>query len=347
MKKITEKFNDINIPAELRSIFDSTITDGVKVFAKQNKLSIEDTCDLFVDKLSNVSFETYNPEMLDMNNKEDRKLMFVQGLTKITIEDTEKSDSKISRKILINQDNIGTDVAKSTLMHEIYHAALASKKLKSRNLQNVYEMGSHEVILDKGQVVSDKGHMMHEALVAKMEKEFCKKNGIKFNEKGLFASGYTNEIRTIEKLEKILGSRILPRDSLEMLKIKHGHKIEDLASSMDERDVVGSEKILDEMLDDRIKSSENDIMSKGALLARKIRRKVKTSFNNLLSGRSDEIKKLPAEIREQENVVEQEKTKNNKFQEFLSSQVNKNPTVESFEKTNTKVRTKEQNDKIY
>jgi len=234
-----------NISEELSPHFAEIINSGIEVFAKENDMSLDEATALFERKLHSVTIRTFDEKNITRNSpREEQELLFKSGLTQCKV-DPEKPNEPVIKTININNYLLeDPNELKSTLIHEIFHAVLSDDKLTFRNGQYVHNMGCSETLFEDGKHVGTTGHMMHEALVARMQKNFCKKEGIKFEEKGLFSSAYVEELKRLQKFEKLTGVRISPRNTLSQLKLIHGQEIESFATSLDTHDYSKCDDIL-------------------------------------------------------------------------------------------------------
>ena len=237
MNKNLYNFEAPNISSELLQPFTQIIPSGIEVFAKENNLSLDDATALFEKKLQGVTIKTFNVEDITLgSSEEEQQLLFKMGLTKCKV-NPDRPNEPATKIIYINDSLLANPAElKSTFIHEIFHTVLSADELTFKNGQHTYSMGCSETTFENGSCTGTKAHMLHEVLVARMEKRFCKKEGIPFIEYGLFASGYADGIRRLEKFERLTGCKLSPNASFDSLKIIFGDKLEVFSTLLDTGD---------------------------------------------------------------------------------------------------------------
>ena len=243
------KFNQSNMPkiedVQIKTAFEESIDSAIKVFAKENRIGEEEATKLFETKLKNVPIR-----FEDLN--------FKSGRTDMAL-DLDNPQQEVKKTISLNNYlSEDKDKLKSNLAHEVFHLVVSDDKMQSRNRNYVYNKGCHETVFEDKKVISSKGDAMHEALVARMEKKFCQREKIKFEENGLFASGYIKNIDLLEKIEKAVGIKIKPESKLSDLSMVMGKSVEQIAELMDKGEYAACKDKILELKDEKIQQKYGD-----------------------------------------------------------------------------------------
>lgn len=315
--KLFDDSNRPNLPDELKDTFDEIIDIGIKVFAKSNNMGQAEVAKLFEEKLSKVSIKIVNVENTTSESSErEKQLRFVHGLTDCIV-NPEKPEQDVRKNIYLNSFVLlDKNSLKSTLMHEIYHVVLAGDKLERRGLNYVFNMGCSESVFENGECKSQTGHMMHEAMVARMQKEFCKKMNIPFYDKGLLGSGYAEAMKLLKNYEKIIGKKILPITKMSLIEMMFGEDSRNFAKMLDEKKYMECDEFLNQ-IDNRIlpkiiRSIKNNSID--------FYKKINTIFKSKRGGilLPEQTSKEVQENGNQVLNVNEEKTKVDKFRKRIS-----------------------------
>ena len=303
---------------EILETFREMIGTGLEVFAKENNMNINDATQLFQTKLNNIPIRIFDERTLKQDYPEiEERLSLKLGVTDLVF-DPNNSEKPVQKAIYLNSCLLGDkEELKSTFMHEMYHLVLSDDKLNFRNGQYVYNLGCHETCFENGNVVNNVGRQLHEGLVARMQKKFCQKEGIKFQEKGLFASGYTNEIKIIDKFEKISGRKISPNKKLASLKFDC-KEIEEIAKLLDNSEYDKCEEVLKEYKDKKIEQTYGSGIANLVRNIRNVKDNVVLGISNIFN-KNKEVKMLeaPKNISDTEDNIPKVKTASQKFAESL------------------------------
>lgn len=302
-----------NISEELQQPFSEIISSGIAVFAEANNISLSEATAFFESKLQNVTIQTFDEKNITIkSSKEEKELLFKEGLSQCRV-NPDNPDEPANKTIYINNYLLeDPNQLKSTLIHEIFHTVLSDDKLTFREGHYVHNTGCMESTFENGNYTGTRGRMMHEALVARMQKSVCQREGIKFEEKGLFTSAYVEPIKRLQKFEKLIGSKISPSSTLSSLEFLHGEKLTNLVNALDSNDYSRCDEILFEIQNKRSPISRG--YYKFLNFAQKTGEKIKTIFNT----KKPLMLESSNEHTLQEHSIQPKKTREETFRDEIS-----------------------------
>lgn len=271
---------EYDVDDKLEGSFYEIIDSCIDVFASENGMSKEEAKEMFKQRLSSTSIKVSD------------SLFMERGRTTPHI-DTDNINQPVKKEIEINKNLLeNKKELKSSLAHEIFHAVLADEKATEINGEYKYNMGCSETTISEGKV-NTKGRLLHEAMVARMQKKFCQKNNIKFSEKNILGSAYAEPMRQLKKFEKIKGIKTTSNCSLETLNAIYGNDIDELAELMDEGNREKTDAFFERLQDEKIQEAKGKPLQFAILQARKMGRNIISGVKKIMPKNSN-IKMLEA-----------------------------------------------------